>query len=134
MKERDSPALLVDLQNCAAIMKNGMKIPQIPKNKLPYSLAIPLLCIYLNKLKTLIQKDLCILTFTEAIYNSQTMELWKQFYMSFNRGKDKEDVIYIYIYICVYIYTHIYTIHTHNCNKYILYVVICVHITHVYTV
>ena len=64
----------MDLQNGAAIMKNGIKIPQIPKNKLPYNLAIPHLCIYLNKLKTLIQKDVCILTFTETLFT--IAKLW----------------------------------------------------------
>ena len=33
VKERESPALLVDLQNCAAIVKNGTKIPQYLKAK-----------------------------------------------------------------------------------------------------
>ena len=56
------------------------------------------------------------------------MELWKQFYMAFNRGKDKEDVRYIYIYtLYIYIYTHT------QLQYYILHVVICVQIIHMCT-
>ena len=38
------------------------------KIELPYSSAIPLLSIYLKKLKTLIQRDKCTLLFTVALF------------------------------------------------------------------
>ena len=40
----------------------------IIKTELPYDPAIPLLGIYLKKMKTLIQKDMCIPVFTAALF------------------------------------------------------------------
>ena len=47
-------------------VENGMKVSQKTKTELPYDPAIPLLGIYLRKIKTRIQKDTCITVFTAA--------------------------------------------------------------------
>ena len=47
-------------------VENGMKVSQKTKTELPYDPAIPLLGLYLRKIKTRIQKDTCITVFTAA--------------------------------------------------------------------
>ena len=59
------------------------------KIELPYDPAIPLLGIYPEK--TIIQKDTCTPTFTEALFT--TARSWKQ---PIDRWMDKEDVVHIY--------------------------------------
>ena len=55
--KKGNPALLsVEMQN-AVTMENRMEVPQKPKMELPYDPAIPLLGIYPEKTKTVIQKD-----------------------------------------------------------------------------
>ena len=56
----------------AALKK--IKKKQTLKTELLYDLAIPLLGIYLEKRKTLIQKGTCIPVPSSTIYNSQDME------------------------------------------------------------
>ena len=46
------------------------------KIKLPYDPAIPLLHMYLEKMKTLISKDICTSVFTEALFAKD--KTWKQ--------------------------------------------------------
>ena len=49
-----------------------MEVLQKFKNKLPYDPAVPLLGIYLKKMKTLIRKDICIPYINcNIIYNNQ---------------------------------------------------------------
>ena len=57
---------------------------QKKKIELPYDPAIPLLGMYLKKIKTLIQKDTCTPMFTAALFT--IANIWKQ--------------------MCVYIYIH----------------------------
>ena len=60
------------------------------KLELPYDPAIPLVGIYLKKMKTLIWKDTCTPMFI-AIYSSQDMETTWVF---INKWMDKESVVY----------------------------------------
>ena len=46
----------------------NMWVPQKLKNRATYDPAIPLLGIYLKKMKTLTQKDICIPMFTTALF------------------------------------------------------------------
>ena len=47
------------------------------KIELPYDPVIPLLGIYSKEMKTLVQKDICTLTFIAALFTIAKM--WKQF-------------------------------------------------------
>lgn len=47
-------------------MKNSMEFPKIVKLVLPYSLTIPLLCIYLKELKDTL--TFCTLMFLETLF------------------------------------------------------------------
>ena len=80
------------------------------KIELPYNPAIPLLGIYPEKMKTLIQKDTCTLMFIAALFS--VAKIWKQ---SKCPPTDKwiKKMWYKYIYIYIYIYTYINT-HTHT--------------------
>ena len=49
-------------------MEGGIKVPQKLKTELSYNPAIPLLDIYLEKKKTLIQKDTCTPVFTAVLF------------------------------------------------------------------
>ena len=49
-------------------MESGIKVPQKLKTELSYNPAIPLLDIYLEKRKTLIQKDTCTPVFTAVLF------------------------------------------------------------------
>ena len=81
------------------------------KIELPYDPAIPLLGIYLEKTKTLIQKDTCTPMFIAALFT--ITKTWKQ-----PKCPSTDDwlkkmwyiYIYIYIYTHTYIYIHIYII------------------------
>ena len=53
-----------------------MEVPQNQKIKLPYNPAIPLLDIYLKKMKTLIRKDTCTSMFIAALLT--ITKIWKQ--------------------------------------------------------
>ena len=78
------------------------------KIELPYDPAIPLLGMYLEKMKTVIQKDTCIPMFITALFT--IVKTWKQ-------PKRPSIVEWIKkilcVYICVHIHTHVRT-HTHN--------------------
>ena len=63
------------------------------KIELPYDPAIPLLGIYGEKTKSLIQKDTCTPMFTAALFT--IAKTWKQ-HVSGDRWMDKEDVVHIY--------------------------------------
>ena len=56
-------------------MKNSMEVPKKLKIEMPYDPAIPLLGIYMEKMKTLIQKDRCIPMFTAALHT--IAKAWK---------------------------------------------------------
>ena len=63
-----------------------MEVPKKLKIELPYDLAIPLLGIYLEKMKTLIQKDTCnpmfiAAQFSIANYIEATHEWIKMWYI-----------------------------------------------------
>ena len=53
-----------------------MEVPQKAKNRLSYDPAIPLLGIYAEKMKTLIQRDTCTAMFTAALFT--IAKTWKQ--------------------------------------------------------
>ena len=55
------------------LWKTVWRFPKKIKIELPYDLAIPLLGIYLEKMKTLLRKDTCTPVFIAALYNSQEM-------------------------------------------------------------
>ena len=61
-------ALLLRIQIGASTVENSMKIPQKVKNTILYDPAVPLLCIYLKKIKTQILKDICTLIFIAALF------------------------------------------------------------------
>ena len=63
--------------NWPATVENSMEIPQTKKLKaeLPYDIAIPLLGLYPEKTKILIQKDTCTPIFIAALF---TIKTWKQ--------------------------------------------------------
>ena len=60
------------------LWKTVWRFLKILKIELPYDPAVPLLGIYPKKMKTLIQKDICLPMFIIALftitYNSQDME------------------------------------------------------------
>ena len=70
-----------------------MEVPKKLKIELPYDLAIPLLGIYLEKMKTLIQKDTCNPMFIAAQFSIANYIEATQ--VPINRRMDK-DVVYIY--------------------------------------
>ena len=72
-----------------------MAVPQI-NTVLPYDPAIPLLGIYLKKVKTLIQKDICTMVFTATLFT--ITNIWRQPHPLIVKWIKKID-IYIYIYI-----------------------------------
>lgn len=57
-------------------MENRMEISQIVKINLPYDPAISPLGIYLKNIKTLIQKDICILMLSAMLFTEAN--IWKQ--------------------------------------------------------
>ena len=59
MEEREPCTLLIGMQIGKTTTENSMVLPQNLKIELPYVPAILLLGIYLEKLKTPIQKDTC---------------------------------------------------------------------------
>ena len=77
------------------------------KIKLPYDPAIPFLGIYPETMKTLIQKDICILVFKAELFIIVKRHGSNQ--MSINRWMDRE-VFYIFMHICMYMYlcTYVY--------------------------
>ena len=58
-KKGNTSTLMVELEIGIATKENNMEVPKKLKIDLSYALAIPLLCIYPRKMKTLIQKDTC---------------------------------------------------------------------------
>ena len=69
-------ALLVGMQTGAATVESSMELPQKIKTELPYDPAILHLGIYLKKLETLIQKNICPSTFILVL--STIVKKWKQ--------------------------------------------------------
>ena len=67
--------------------------------EIPYDLIIPLLGIYPEKTKTLIQKDICthVIDYCSIIYNSQDIEV-TCVYQQIN----KEDVIHTHVHTIEY--------------------------------
>ena len=57
-------------------MENNVEIPHKIKIELPYDPEIPLLNIYLKKMKTLTQKDICTPMFTAVLFT--IVKTWKQ--------------------------------------------------------
>jgi len=49
-----------------------VKVPQKLKTELPYDPAIPLLSIYMEKMKTPIRKDTCTQMFIETLFTIHT--------------------------------------------------------------
>ena len=65
-RKRNPCALLVEMQIGAATVENNIDVPQKVKVEIPYDIVIPLLGIYLKKMKTVIQKiyaPLCLLQY-----------------------------------------------------------------------
>ena len=79
--------------------------------ELPYDPAMSLLSMYLEMMKTLIQKDMCTSMFIASLY--AIARTYNQS-VSIDRSMDKEYVTYIYIY--TYIHTHTHT-HIDTCNR-----------------
>ena len=85
--------------------------------------AIPLLGVYLKKMKTLIWKDICTPFFVAALFT--IAKIWEQ-----SKCQSIDEwikMLYIYIYVCVYvcvciyIYIYIYIyINIHICNQILL--------------
>ena len=75
-------AQLVEMQTCVATMENSIVAPQKLKIGLLRDPAISLLGIYLKKMETLIQKDVCSLMFIPALFmaakvwNNLTVHKW----------------------------------------------------------
>ena len=68
MWRKGNPCVLVSMKICAATVENSMEFPQKTKMKLPYDPTIPLLGIYLKKLQTLIEKNICTPVFIAALF------------------------------------------------------------------
>ena len=64
------------MQTGAATVESSMELLQKLKMELPYDPVTPLLGIYLNKSKTLIQKNICTPMFTGVLFI--TAKVWKQ--------------------------------------------------------
>ena len=75
-----------------------MEVPQKLNIELLYDSAIPLLGIYLKKMKTLIWKDICTPIFTVALFT--TAKIQKQ-PMSTDRRMDKENLKYMCVCACI---------------------------------
>ena len=73
------------------------------KIELPYDPAIPLLGIYLEKMKTLIQKDTCSPMVIATLFT--IAKTWKQPKCPSTEECIKK-IVYIYTYIYVYTHTH----------------------------
>ena len=65
-RKRNPCTFLVGMKISAIPIKNSMKIPQKLKIELSYDPAIPLLGLYLKKMKSLCQRDISITAFTAA--------------------------------------------------------------------
>ena len=75
-----------------SLWKTVWRFLKILKIELPYDPEIPLLCIYLKKMKTLIRKYICPPMFIAALFT--IAKIWKQpKHLSI---MDQEDVVYIY--------------------------------------
>ena len=75
-RKRNPPTLLLGMSVGTATMENSMRFLKKLKIDLPYDPAIPLLGIYLEKMKTLIQKDTCTPMFIAALFT--IAKTWKQ--------------------------------------------------------
>ena len=71
-----------------------MEVPKKLKTELPYGLAIPLLGIYLEKMKTLNQKDTCNQMFIAAQFSIANYTEATQ--VPINRRMDKENVVHVH--------------------------------------
>ena len=76
MEKREPSYTVGGSVNGATTMEKSMEFPQKLKIKLSYDQAIPLLGLYLKKVKTLIQKDTCTPMFIAASFT--IAKIWKQ--------------------------------------------------------
>ena len=70
--------MLVGMYIGTATMENSMEVPKKLKIELPYDPEIPLLGIYLKKMKTLIRKDTCTPMFIAVLFINKIAKIWKQ--------------------------------------------------------
>ena len=98
---KENPLYIIDGNvNWWATMENSMAISQKTKIELAYDLAIPLLSIYLKKMKTLIWKNTYIPMFIVALFT--IAKIWKQSKCPLtDEWINKMWNIYIYIYIYI---------------------------------
>ena len=73
-KKRKPSEPLMGMQIGTTTMENCTEVPQKLKIEILYNTVIPLLSIYPEKLKTLIQKDICALVYCSIISKSQDMD------------------------------------------------------------
>ena len=104
-RKRNSPTLLVEMQNGAATVENSMEVPQKVKIELPYNPTMALFGTYPKDTKMLTQRDTSTLMFIATL--STIAKLWKPLKCP---SADKEEVsIKIpkeYWCVCIHMYTH----------------------------
>ena len=72
LKNRNPNIQFLECKLDAATEENSIEFPKKKKViELPNNLAIPFMGIYLNKMKTLFQKEVCTPMFISVVYNSQ---------------------------------------------------------------
>ena len=121
----NSSTQLVGMKTGAATMENSTEALKKLKIDLPCDPAIPLLGTHPEKMKPLIQKDICTLTFIAVLFT-----------IAKTRKQPKSLFLYIYIlhihiniykciyFTCLYLYIKIYI---HSTYIYVWYFIVCVH-------
>ena len=76
IEKRESLCTVSGNVNTAATMENNMEVPKETKNRITYDSAVPVLCIYREETKRLIQKHICSPMFIAA--SSTIVKIWKR--------------------------------------------------------
>ena len=97
-------ALLAGMQICTIIMENNMEVPQKLKIELLYDAAVPPLGIYPKEMKSVSQRDMCIPTFTAALFTIPKIRNNSSIHQQMSKKILHPFYIYIHIHTCSYIY------------------------------
>ena len=108
-RKGNSYTLLVGNKLVQPLWKTVWRFLKKLKIELPYDPAIPLLGIYQKKKETMIQKDTCTPTFTEALF--AIARIWKQ-----PKCPSIDEWIKM-SYICIYIYISAHTMEYYSALK-----------------
>ena len=102
VEKKEPCALLMGMQTGTATVETVWRFLKKLKIELPYDSVIPLLAVYPRKMKTLIQKDVCIVMSIAALFTRA--KIWKKPNCP---SIDKWIKKMCHIYICTYTYTYI---------------------------